>query len=571
MTDDLDDLPTFEAELEPAEFTSQHLRETASEVFTADINFAAVFPYDEDKDWDLDHITAPISGEGIGSVASVVSEHSTEYDFLKVRNRGRQSTKHATVQTGTQLSIDPDTCINWTSAILTKGYCSIDDIELLIALCEGNGDPGDLCINLQNILEAAGFDSLHDTFIHNTEFREAKLEVLSEDLAEAIEAALTRATQLPGTHRFTMDKSYELQLLKPLIHAKQELQLGILSSEVAINAIINAANNIRIGLRNPASVSLKTIFPLRPSHPETAEFMASVEVMNSWLTDGRIMDGKQRREALAALESLDLSLSFHKELVHILEQEPAHQKHADLFNAQILAFEDATEHLIQVHLPYVRRFAARNVEEGEDPEDIFQVAFMGLHRSIRRFNPELGNRFLVYATHWMWQAVMRWRADEGAMIRIPVHRNAKINELDRVLNRTTFCIDGPASDEKLATELGWPADEVRQFRNIPREAVYPESCDDWDALLPAPEEMNAFDRAETELIVKDILAELRGREADVIRMRFGIGYDSEMTLEEIGTIYGITRERVRQIETKGFKCLNHPGRKLRLQILLGMK
>lgn len=173
------------------------------------------------------------------------------------------------------------------------------------------------------------------------------------------------------------------------------------------------------------------------------------------------MDDKRRREALAALEALDLSLAFHKELVRRLEQFPACQAEASQLEAEILISESATEHLIREHLPYVRRFASRNVEEGEDPEDVFQVAFLGLQRSTRRFDPERGYRFLIYATYWMRQAITRWRSDEGAAIRIPVHRNEKIAKLDRARERLDVRVGGAVSDLELAEELEWTIDEVR--------------------------------------------------------------------------------------------------------------
>ncbi len=134
----------------------------------------------------------------------------------------------------------------------------------------------------------------------------------------------------------------------------------------------------------------------------------------------------------------------------------------------------------------------------------------------------------------------------------------------------TFGSVGAVSDLELAEELEWTIDEVRQFRSIPREAEYPESLDDWDDLLPEPSAVDVFDQAENEKIVTDALADLPERQADVIRMRFGIGRDSDMTLEEVGQIYGVTRERIRQIEAKGLDRLSHPGRKRRLQELLGM-
>lgn len=568
-TDDLDGLLTFEAEAEPEEFFDQYAGDTASGTFVALVSSSPLVSDDEDGHWDLDLSPAPIAGEGIGSSAGVTANHGAESDFLQVRNRGRQSVKRAVVQTGTRMSIDPDLCFNWAEEILAKGRCSLDDIDSLVAHCEGNGDLEELRTNLRRNLEAAGFD-LDQATGHDASLWDTVSETSSDDLADAIEAALTRQTRLPGTQRFVMGKSDELQLLEPMMRAKQKLQLGILGSETAVETILEVMDSIRDGSRDPGSVSLRTIIPSRPGHAETSEVMAAADALRSWHTNGHVMDGKRRREALAALEALDLSLAFHKELVRRLEQFPACEAEASQLEAEILISESATEHLIREHLPYVRRFASRNVEEGEDPEDVFQVAFMGLQRSTRRFDPERGYRFLIYATYWMRQAIMRWRADEGAAIRIPVHRNEKVTKLDRALDRLDVRVGGAVSDLDLAEELEWAIDEVRQFRGIPREAEYPASLDDWDNLLPEPPEVDVFDQAETERIVTDALADLPERQADVIRMRFGIGRDSDMTLEEIGQIYGVTRERIRQIEAKGLDRLSHPGRKRRLRELLGM-
>ncbi len=566
--DDLDDLLTFEAEAEPEEFFDQYAGETASGTFVALSSLSPAVSNEDDGDWDLDLSPAPIAGEGIGSSAALPTAQGAESDFLKVRNRGRQSVKRSIVQTGTRVSIDPDLCINWAEEILAKGRCSLDDIDRLVTDCEGNGDLEELSINVQRNLEAAGFDP-HRAIGNDADFWDAISDTSSDDLADALEAALTRRTRLPGTQRFVMDKSEELQLLEPMMRAKQELQLGILASKTAVETILDVMDRVRDGSRDPGSVSLRTIIPSRPGHAETSEVMAAADTLRAWHSTGRVMDGKRRREALAALEALDLSLAFLKELVRTLEQVPASRAEASRLDAEILVSESASEHLIREHLPYVRRFASRNVEDGEDPEDVFQVAFMGLQRSTRRFDPELGYRFLIYATYWMRQAITRWRSDEGAAIRIPVHRNEKITKLDRALGRLDIRVGGAVSDLELAEELEWTIDEVRQFRSIPREAEYPESLDDWDDLLTEPSAVDLFDQAETERIVRGALADLPERQADVIRMRFGIGRDSEMTLEEIGQLYGVTRERIRQIEAKGLDRLSHPGRKRRLQELLG--
>ena len=440
----------------------------------------------------------------------------------------------------------------------------------MVALCDGNGDFEELRINLLRNLEAAGFDPVDQAFVFDAGIWDARSDISSDFLAEAVEAALTRLTRLPGTQRFAMDKSNELHLLESMVRAKQELQLGVLASEAAVQTILNIFDSILGGFRDPVSVSLRTIIPSRPGHTDTAKIITAADTLKFWQADGRVMEGKRRRDALAALETLDLSLAFHTELVRSLEKKQGNTEHASWLDAQISIFEDANELLIHEHLPYARRFAARNVEEGEDTEDVFQVAFMGLQRSTRRFDPECGYRFVVYASFWMRQAIIRWRANEGAAIRIPIHRIAEITRLDFVMENLAIQASGTVSDHDLAVDLEWTVDKVSPSREIPRLAEYPESSDDWDDLLPGREEVNYLDNSENKRVVIEALAELPEREADIIRMRFGIGHEAEMTLEEIGQLYGVTRERIRQIEAKGLKRLSHRGRNRRLYEMVGI-
>lgn len=561
--DNLEAFPIFEAEVEPEEFFGHHVGKSASGTFVP-----LVVP-DLNEDWDIDLSPVQIVGEGIGSGIVTASDHGGEHDFLKVRKRGRQSVKRAIVQTGTRLSIDPKICTAWAETVLAKGWCSFDDVEQLAILCEGNGDLDVLRINLEHILETAGLNLIDPINDCEVPLWDVRSTVSSDDLAEAIEAALSRKTRLPGTQRFVMDKERELQLLEPMIIARQELQLGILASKTAVKIILEAFDNIRDGFRFPRSVSIRNFFPSRSDHTETVKVLSAVETLRAWQLNGHVMDGKQRREALAALEALDLSLTFQKELVSDLEKKEADSVHSIRLDRLISIYETANRRLILEHLPYARRVAARNTEEAENSEDVFQVAFMGLQQSTRRFDPERGVRFLVYCSFWIKQAIARWSKDQASAIRVPSYRHEKLMMLDRAFEHLDVRTDGIVTDDGLAAELKWTIDEVQQFRDIPYKAVYPDSFDDWDALLPELEKDDVFDQMETERIVMDALSELSEREADVIKMRFGIGYDKEMTLQEIGQMYGVTRERIRQIEAKSLNYLSHPGRKRRLQVQLG--
>ena len=241
-------------------------------------------------------------------------------------------------------------------------------------------------------------------------------------------------------------------------------------------------------------------------------------------------------------------------------------------------FDAATERMALAHLPYARRFSSRSVREGEDPEDVFQTAFIGLQRATRRFDPARGRRFVVFAAIWMHQTIGRWRAEEGAEIRLPVHRGERLRLLDQAISRLDLNHDRTLTDAALAAALEWSAEEVALLRRIPRLAFSPESAGDWDEIPPqagtgapeAAEEENSVERTETTRIVAELLEELPERDAEVIRMRFGFGGEAEMTLEEIGQLYGLTRERIRQIEARALRHLAHPGRRKRLAASLGI-
>ena len=432
---DFDDLLSFDAEEEPEDFFDQSASKTASGTFVALVGPSQTISTDEDGDWEIDLSSAQIAGEGIGSEVTIAVDQGGEHDFLKVRNRGRRSVKRAVVQSGTRLSIDPEICAAWAGDTLEKGWFTLDEMETLVALCEGNGDPEELRVNLQRNLEAAGLELVDESIGDGVGLWDANSNVSRDELAEAIEAAFSRATRLPGTQRFTMDKSDEARLLEPMLRAKQELQLSILDCEAAVQTILDIVDRLSDGFADPGSVTLRSIIPARLGHSETTEFFAAADALKLWHANGRVMDGKRRRKALEALEALDLSLAFHKEIVKSLEGLETSLEDATRLGRLISIVEGATRRLILKHLPYARRFAARNVEDGEDPEDVFQVAFTGLQRSTRRFDPERGVRFVVYCTFWMKQALTRWRADEGAAIRVPVHLQENLAKLDRAIER----------------------------------------------------------------------------------------------------------------------------------------
>lgn len=152
----LDDLLQFEAEEEPEAYYGQSVGTKASGTFVALVSSAPSVPDQEAGNWNLDLSPVQIEGDGIGSTGLLSPVKGDEHGFLKVRNRGRKSTKRAVIQTGTQLRIDVHCCLAWAKELLAKGWCSGGDLDQLIDSCEGNGDPDELRFNLERNLELVG-------------------------------------------------------------------------------------------------------------------------------------------------------------------------------------------------------------------------------------------------------------------------------------------------------------------------------------------------------------------------------------------------------------------------------
>lgn len=561
------DFPEFEPELDPEPDVAVETRRLASGVFVPLPNLSTELSGSDEEDWDPDLSAARISGEGLEESARPAGEIGGEGDFLVTRKRGRRARKPAVVPKGTRFAVDTARCRTAARRILRSGSYTPDDIEELVGLCRGNGDAADLRMNVQLTLEAAGLACIGEECWTADVSWDSRANATAEELAEAIETALSRGTRLPGTGRFRMDKADERRLLEPMVRARQMLSLDILSAPESLDRILGAVEDVRRGFRNSGSVTLRPVSPGRKFHPETDQFFGAAKRLQDWQEGGRVMDGKGWRGALAALGDLDLSMGFLRELWGGSERDrPASGREITL--AETIAQLDAAVHgLLEAHLPYVRRFASRNVEEGEDPEDVFQVCFTGLHRASRRFDAERGVRFHVYGAFWMKQSLVRWRTDEGSLIRIPAHRHEDLARFRRATDALAGLPGGRIREEDLALELGWSLAKVLTFRRIP---IIQEGLDDvsgWDIEADGRPQPCDLEAAENRRLVAEALASLDERHGNVLRMRFGIGNEDERTLEEIGRLYGVTRERIRQIETNALRALGHPSRLGRLAYL----
>ncbi len=385
--------------------------------------------------------------------------------------------------------------------------------------------------------------------------------------AEKVERDILQIREKAYKKHITPKKKKKYEITMEILRRKKLDYLNMLKLNneqihIISKKIINIVNKINKDEKEIASLENKLGKPfaeinlLRKKKKVFKKYLGkkklNINSVNEMLSKIESFKNSIKREEIVA--------GMHKEDLKIL---------AYTIKRNMLEARKTRKELVVANLRLVVSIAKKYINKGLSFLDLIQEGNIGLMRAVERFEYKRGYKFSTYATWWIRQAITRAIADQARTIRIPVHMIETINKLNKVARMFVQQYGREPKPEEIAKKMALSVDKVRSVLKISQHPISLETpigeekdshlgdfIEDKDAISPASAAVNVLLKEQIEKVMKS----LKEREAEVLRLRFGIGDGVPHTLEEVGKIFKVTRERVRQIEAKALRKLRHPAR-----------